>query len=842
MPGTPPDRERLLALASVHTVAPHPDEGTVVLGVAPDADHDALPNTARVDGASLRVVIETRPRPESLGRALRRARAADRAASAGYHPHVPAGFLRRHVERTGGDPPPRSDGGLAAKPPDSDGEDGSADARTGPRDAQQRPLASGLQVGPGDGSFGTLGPPIYVADASRIEWASSVSEGDILLATNRHVLPGSIGDPVYQPAVQDSNYRIGELAGFVPLESGTHADIAAIKLDAEEQIEDYAYWDLDAPDQAIQRTDYFDTIASDVTLSGGNSGVVTGTLQATDVSTSIDYDDFGSVTVNGIDETNDISQGGDSGSQRFNAPDAAMLDLNFASDSGFRGSDDHAWGCTVDACEREMGVRFLRSMDVRNLTGNLGAGSGGGYYAQNGAYYAAGGAYTSPDPETVETVTSTPAPAPGESDPAPSTQPGGDGTGTGNPPFGFDRVLDAVDDLGMDNTGVVPTDPAWDFRDGTLIDFPPGEYLIEGGFNTDAGTALTGLSNWGIRGQGATRDDVAFTTVAGEARSLWTFGSGCENIYVANCSLDQSNATATSVRMNLNGEGGYYLYNIQQTGYQPNDNECGPPDNDAEVTLIASCTDSGRTAEVINYKNTVDTTVVSYPSNGSAMATYQGHQGTIYLRNAWIANKGEHAYYASRPEGNVRIEGGLFENCANTNMRICGSGSWARDATVRVDRDASYFVQADDGVTKPARLLRWESGGNTGGATGGFIQGCDFVYLTEKNTPGALVYDGNVGAMDMINCRIHSKNSSGPVAITRAFGSGPDGITPPSPNGPVVFDGCDFTGDTTHPPIDNSARAQADVEADGSCNGLSSGYTNVTVSNPSSTPCDDPTQ
>ena len=56
----------------------------------------------------------------------------------------------------------------------------------------------------------------------------------------------------------------------------------------------------------------------------------------------------------------------------------------------------------------------------------------------------------------------------------------GTGNETNDPEFEFDRVVDAVDDLGMDPTGESPIDDALNgaFETGTLIEFPPGDYMV----------------------------------------------------------------------------------------------------------------------------------------------------------------------------------------------------------------------------------------------------------------------------------------------------------------------------------------------------------------------------
>jgi hypothetical protein len=87
----------------------------------------------------------------------------------------------------------------------------------------------------------------------------------------------------------------------------------------------------------------------------------------------------------------------------------------------------------------------------------------------------------------------------------------------------FSRVVNAVDDLGMDPNGNEPIDDALQGtidEEGVLVEFPPGEYYVREEHSEGS------LSNWGIRGLGEEPTDVRFVTDQGESLTVVKTGGG----------------------------------------------------------------------------------------------------------------------------------------------------------------------------------------------------------------------------------------------------------------------------------------------------------------------------
>jgi hypothetical protein len=122
----------------------------------------------------------------------------------------------------------------------------------------------------------------------------------------------------------------------------------------------------------------------------------------------------------------------------------------------------------------------------------------------------------------------------------------------------FDRVVDAVEDLGMDPTGGQPIDSSFEsaIETGTLIEFPPGEYLVKTDHNTHT------VSRFGIRGTGDHRNDVQFLPEKGSAVSLFKNG-GPGPYMIENISLHERDDEVSMMYLGLGSTRGVYAGDIE---------------------------------------------------------------------------------------------------------------------------------------------------------------------------------------------------------------------------------------------------------------------------------------
>jgi hypothetical protein len=374
--------------------------------------------------------------------------------------------------------------------------------------------------------------------------------------------------------------------------------------------------------------------------------------------------------------------------------------------------------------------------------------------------------------------------------------------GTSRYGISFDRVLHAVNDLGMDPNGNDPINSQLDFTDGTLIEFPPGEYLMQGKVYEN------GVNRWGIRGTGSDRGDVRFVPPDGNTQTMfqisgYDFRDDCTDILVENVTFDQSATKPTAASNQFYVKDGLEIHDVETYGYNPNRDEANQPNGEEINGLYLMIYDSNGTGVVENYNYVGETTVVDYPENASGIGAYRDHAGILYIRDCNIENRGEHAIYASRCKGDVRVEGGTFKNCANTNMRICGSGSYLKNATVGIDRDRSYFVEADTGEEKAGRGMRWESGDY--GMTGGYMENCDFILDTDLNTPGLIRVVDSAGAVDIRDCRIQNNSSQSTNTVFI------EAVNSASTPHDVEITNCSFTGSSPSPAVESNRSATVSV-------------------------------
>lgn len=385
-----------------------------------------------------------------------------------------------------------------------------------------------------------------------------------------------------------------------------------------------------------------------------------------------------------------------------------------------------------------------------------------------------------------------------------SSAAGGDGTGIGNPSFAENITWKyAVADLGLDNTGgtaITESDLDGALADGVGIRFEPGTYRYDP-VNDGKGMIFSDYNNVAFVGDGDHREDVVFKHTDNSTGRLWNFANGCDNVWWANFVVDHGDASVENFsELYWTADSGHlYAYNFGHIGRATNELDApGPGDPASSLAALTFGMGSGASAWIENYQNIGKPgRVVDYPHGCIGIFAGYGNKGDIDLVNAHIAYKGEHACYASRTPANVRVEGGYFHNNINTNMRICGEGSFLRNATVHLDPPDGFEIESDTGEPKAMRGVRWEDGSDPGseGQTGGYIRNVDFIKSRDIDAASHLIQvDGNAGSMSIETCRFRdeSRDYSNVIHI-QDIGDGPQGQTPPQP-WPVSISFCAFTG------------------------------------------------
>lgn len=334
------------------------------------------------------------------------------------------------------------------------------------------------------------------------------------------------------------------------------------------------------------------------------------------------------------------------------------------------------------------------------------------------------------------------------------------------------RIADAVDDLGWDPTGEEPISVPMD--DGLLIEVPPGTYRIDA---TQKGSP----TGWGLRGMGDGPEDVRFVGPNHALRAL-QLGRGSRDILVDNVAFDHEDAIPGCLGNAFLVEDGLLLRDVHYLGTTPSETSAGG----ATALLPLYVFEADGVAVLDGVEMLGPSELVKYPKNPLAIFAGQEHVGTLFVRNSRFANRGEHAIYASRCPGDVRIESCYFKNNQNTQARISGAGSYVKNSTFVTDVDG----HPNHGNFQATTGLTFEAGFQ--GFAGGLVEGCEFVVRSSANNSGCLKIDGSHGSVTVRDCAFVVEDDVTPILVQAPGDSHMiDGI-PDEPH-PVVFDNVHVT-------------------------------------------------
>lgn len=253
------------------------------------------------------------------------------------------------------------------------------------RHTRHRPIREGVSEINANSTAATSGHyPVRVTDTSKGNWSGVVSEGDLVRVSNNHVYARSdqadFGEETWQPSPADGGNEddtSGSLVGYLPLEDGVQADIAA-RSTTRETDGDTPHEMADSCPTAIRRE--MPSVGETLTKTGRTTGVTQGDVIGVGASVRVSYP-VGTVTLRDQILTEDMSTGGDSGSSVFDADDA-LLGLLFA------GSSRVTVHSLVANAERDFGIEYLTAEpaedDGESDTGT-GTGDGSGDDSDSGS-------------------------------------------------------------------------------------------------------------------------------------------------------------------------------------------------------------------------------------------------------------------------------------------------------------------------------------------------------------------------------------------------------------------------------------------------------------------------
>jgi hypothetical protein len=304
----------------------------------------------------------------------------------------------------------------------------------------------------------------------------------------------------------------------------------------------------------------------------------------------------------------------------------------------------------------------------------------------------------------------------------------------------FDRVVNATTDLGVADGDRVDDalDAAAD-EGGTLVQFPPGEYLVRSSISLNA-------DNFGIESTTGNREDVVFKPVSGTHPIMFDPDNGQSGFYVGSVTLDRRDewdSSLTLARGNFADK--LYVTDLLVNGWAP---------DGGEQLLIFNVTDPDGSALVDGVTRRGPSQFPAYP--GTTITIWNGRNtvGDVTYRNLEIHNATESGLYAGKTKGSVRVEDSYFKNCAHSAVRVTGNDSWVKNTTVVMDLDDLH----PDAMTVDPEGIELNRGIWTQSADvergGPLIEDCDVIINNAGNGVAGILNHGDTGGMELRNTRI----------------------------------------------------------------------------------------
>ena len=283
----------------------------------------------------------------------------------------------------------------------------------------------------------------------------------------------------------------------------------------------------------------------------------------------------------------------------------------------------------------------------------------------------------------------------------------------------FDRVLGAVDDLGLDPSGERAVDGALQqalTRPGTLVVFPAGRYRV-------TETVTLGVERVGILGQG----DVRLVPDAGFDGLLIDGPIGSiDDVLVENVDIDiRADDTTTGIRLLCRNH--FHVQDVEYLGRGTDDSPGGT--TSAFLLAVRNAEGHGVLRNAVAKKGS---RVDGYADGNGRIGVWVGwsNKGTVRIEGCDFREFGNNGAYSSRTPGRVEIVDCYFLNNNVSGARIGGEGSYVENCTVEIDLEKYTGPIADEPTEFNTRGLVVEQGLETSGPplpAGAEIRDCRVV-------------------------------------------------------------------------------------------------------------------
>ncbi|EMA44080.1 hypothetical protein [Halococcus saccharolyticus] len=342
----------------------------------------------------------------------------------------------------------------------------------------------------------------------------------------------------------------------------------------------------------------------------------------------------------------------------------------------------------------------------------------------------------------------------------------------------FKTVLHAVDDLGMDPGGNEPIDGKLSdaAADYTLIVFP------DGAFAKHEKTVHTGLQNFGLCGQDATR----FVAPEGFNGKFVVIDRGMNTLF-ENIDVDLRANNATP-GLHLGAQEGLDVRHVRYRGQgihpdsTPRGEGSGNPDVANALNAHVRAPDgTGRIKHVIAHNAGL---MGAYNEGDGRVGIFTGqaNEGTLTIEGCNFEGFPNNGLYTSRTNGAVRVEGGLFRNNDISQVRLGSKGSYVQNALLEVDMRDSRSPNPEAALN--TRGVRFD--GPKSKVHGAEARDCTIRIADTPHSGGAVVANQDTGAFGVRNVRIRIDTGG----VRGVVGKQPCGIgnrsSPPTPHAATI--------------------------------------------------------
>lgn len=248
----------------------------------------------------------------------------------------------------------------------------------------------------------------------------------------------------------------------------------------------------------------------------------------------------------------------------------------------------------------------------------------------------------------------------------------------------FDRVVNAVDDLGMDPTGSEPIDDQIVWDDGTLIEFPTGTYRYDGDLQRD-------LSRYGWVREDEDAEPVLepANPVSRSSTNTFVYWRDASDVVLKGFEFDYTESGHGGVN-GIFADGDAYWIDVTITGPQANHSDVG-----ATIGVAATAADAEIELRNVSLMDGFEGARDASDTQKDPMGIWVSwqHAGDVLLRECAVGHYPDNGLYGSGPGidsghgGTVRVEGGVFKNNNISNVRLGTPGSYVRGAEIEIDGD-----------------------------------------------------------------------------------------------------------------------------------------------------------